>query len=328
MPVKENPRILLIWIGRLGDLIIATPFIRALRRRFPGSRITMLVRHYVADVAALCDPSLEVICMPSLKHPGEAAGFIGKYLLGSHDICVDLNPSYSRTSGILALLSRAPQRVSFDKFRANSFYTATVSAPAEDEHMLARYRRLADHFHAPFEERLELTPRPEHEAAARRIIEKLQLDRSKKAVAIHPGNFKKFDHRWPEEKFIGLSRRILETGKAEIIYLTGPGEEKEVKKILASLPLSIKQAPVMTVPVMAAFMKKLDVLIVSATGTMHLAAAVGAPMISFHSGYTIKCWRPLNTPGEAVAASEWRSLRGITVEEAWRAFLRVSRIEV
>ena len=328
MSIQENPRILLIWIGRLGDLIIATPLIRALRRRFPRSRITMLVRHYVADVAALCDPSLEVISMPTLKHPGEVAGFIGKYLLRSHDICVDLNPSYSRTSGILASLSRAPQRVSFDKFRANRFYTDTVGAPAEDEHMLARYRRLADYFQAPFEERLVLTPKPENEAAAQAIMEKLRLDRSKKVVAIHPGNFKKFDHRWPEEKFIALSRRILETGKTEIIYLTGPGEEKEVKKILTSLPSSIKQAPVMTVPVMAAFMKKLDVLIVSATGTMHLAAAVGTPMISFHSGYTIKCWRPLNTPGEALAASDWRSLRGISVEEAWQAFLRVSRIKV
>lgn len=324
----DKPRILLIWIGRLGDLIIATPLIRAMRLRFSGSQIKLLVRNYVADVAILFDPSLEVICMPSVKNSRDIIAFLRKYLLATHDICVDLNSSYSRTSGTLTLLSRATQRVSFDKFRAGLFYTDTVAAPAKDEHMLARYRRLADFFKAPFEERLELTPKPEHEVMAQIIFSKLNLDPSKKIVAIHPGNFKKFDHRWPEEKFIELSRRILATEKAELVYLVGPGEEKEVKNILSSLPKVIKQVPVMSVPVLAAFMKKIDLLIVSATGTMHLAAAVRTPMISFHSGYTAKCWRPLNTPGEVLTTKDWNSLRSITVDEAWQSFLRVLQIKI
>ncbi|HOX23070.1 MAG TPA: hypothetical protein PLL10_06355, partial [Elusimicrobiales bacterium] len=136
MEGREPSKILLVWIGRFGDLLVSGPFISALRAKYPRAAITLLARGYVEELAALLPGIDKVLTLPA--SPLSTGSFLAGILPG-FDLCVDLNSSYSRTSGFLSLFSRAPLRVSFDKFRAAWFYTKTAAAPAEDEHMLSRY---------------------------------------------------------------------------------------------------------------------------------------------------------------------------------------------
>jgi ADP-heptose:LPS heptosyltransferase len=324
MSVGTPRRILVVWICRLGDFIVSTPFLSALRQKFPQAEITLLARGYVRGAADMT-PSLDRrVYLPSLSSPKDAAGFCRDYLGGKFDLCVDLNPAYSRTAGLMARLSGAKERISFAKFRADWFYTATIPAPKEDEHMLERYRRLADYFGAPFSPKLELAVSAAERAAARELLARYGINGQAFKVAIHPGNFKKFDHRWPEEKFAELAKKIAALPGVELFYISGPGETEQVRAA-AEMAGVKKVLPPLSLAQTAALLKEINLLIVSATGTMHLAAAAGTPMLTFQSGYTAKCWQPLQGEGIHLNSGDWNSLRSIAVDKAWHAFTELKK---
>ena len=324
MSIKTPRKILLVWICRLGDLLISTPFMTALREKFPDAEITLLTRSYVREAADMVASVDRRVYLPSLKTPGDIADFCKLFLDGDFDLCVDLNMVYSRTSGWLTRLSGAKERVSFEKFRADWFYTGTVAAPQESEHMLERYRRLADYFSVPFSPRLELSVKDADRAAARKLLTEHGVNATAFKVAIHTGNFKKFDHRWPEEKFAELAKKIAAVPGVEVLYISGPGELPQVRA--AAKMAGIKTVlPPLPLAKMAGLLKEVDMLVVSATGTMHLAAATGTPMLTFQSAYTAKCWQPLQGKGIHLNSGDWNSLRGITVEAAWKAFVELKK---
>lgn len=315
----ENPSprsILLVWIGRIGDYVVSTPFIRALRRRFPGARITMVTAPAPAQLAEL-DPNLdEVRVLHSAMHPLRNLSLAVKVFSG-FDLAVDLNAAYSRSSGFFTRLSRAPVRVSFEKKLQSRFYTHAVAHDPLNEHFLDKYRRLAGFFGAEFEDTMRVYPGRDHFDRADSLLSALGLDPSKIWVGVHPGNFKKFDHRWPEEKFRALTLKLLERKDVEIVYLAGPGEEEPVSRLLSGLG-PVKALPSQPLPVSAAVLARLDLLIGSCSGPIHLAAAAGTSTFSFNSRYTLTCWQPRGAH-YGVASRSWGSCRDIPVEEAWKA---------
>ncbi|MCX5783075.1 MAG: hypothetical protein NTW04_01315 [Elusimicrobia bacterium] len=235
----QGQRILLLWIGRLGDLLSATAFIRAMRQKFPDAKITLLTRGYVRDLAEILSGIDERIYLPSPGALRGAGGFFSHFLLKKFDLCVDLNTSYSRTSGALVILSKAQKRVSFDKKGARFFYTDTIAAASRDEHMLSCYGRLAQFFSAPYTPEMKIEIPDGDISRAQKILSSLNLKPDALKIAVHPGNFKKFDHRWPKGKFIELSKKILSLPDVELIYIAGPGEEKPVKTQRYQIPLSM-----------------------------------------------------------------------------------------
>ncbi|MBI4056871.1 MAG: glycosyltransferase family 9 protein [Elusimicrobia bacterium] len=310
-----NPKnILLIWIGRVGDFIVSTPFLASVRQAFPEAHITLLVRSTVSDLANL-DPNLNECCALSFSQ------FLS-VPFKKFDLVIDLNPSYSRTSGFLSLLTHSPRRISFQKKRGNLFYTDQVPFDEKD-HMLERYRKLAKYMGNSLEPFPQVYPLSSHRQEAGQILSRLNLNKDRKLIGIHPGNFKKFDHRWPEEKFVELTKKLTKVPQIQILYLTGPGEEEPIRKILEKIPVKIPQVPPTSLPVSAALIKKLSLLIANVTGTLHLAAAVGTPTLSFHSGYTYQIWRPLRESHAAIVSKSWASCRDISVEEAWKKLYQI-----
>lgn len=321
--MHSTEKLLLVLIGRLGDLLVTTPLITALKKQRPDREIHLLVRPYVRELAEILPGVDRVLTLPSLSRPADLLDFTGAYLGESYDAVVDLNSAYSRTSGFLCRFARAKRKITFEKPKWKMFYTETVPAPEEKEHMTSRYVRLARYLGAEAEPKMSLSPRPEHAAEAERVLRGLSLKAGAFRLAIHPGNFKKFDHRWPEEKFIELTKRIhADSPETEIIYLIGPGEESFIAPMLRAVPF-VKPAGPMGLGVTAEFLRRMDAFLVSATGTMHLAAALKVPMASLQSGYCGYVWKPVQGTNEIVVSSDWDSLRNITTDDFFSAYKRL-----
>lgn len=312
--IAVSPRsVLILWIGRLGDFIVSTPVLEALRKKFPEARLTLLTGPRAAPLARL-DPNVnEVLVLQGFHRPFDNLALAARVASG-FDLAVDLNPSASRSSAFLLLLSRASVRVSFEKPWARRLATHTLPHDPDREHFMDRYGRLAEAFGAPFQPRLRVYPRPEDFAAADLTLRSLRLDPARPWVGIHAGNFAKFDHRWPEENFRALTLRLLERRDLQLLYLAGPGEEAPLARLLAGLP-PLKALSPQPLPVSAAALARLDLLIGSCSGPIHLAAAVGTPTFSFNSRYTLSCWQPRGHIG--VASEAWGSCRDISVDQAW-----------
>src|SRR5262249_26131988 len=129
--------------------------------------------------------------------------------------------------------------------------------------------------------------------------------------------------RWPEEKFVELTNRLLELKGIQLFYMAGPGEEEPVAAIVAKLKHPVPIFPPMPVGVTAAVLSLMNLLIVNATGTTHLAVAVGTPTFSFLSRYTKTVWMPRKGPHHSVVSDSWSTCRDISVESAWKELEKV-----
>ncbi|MBI5202161.1 MAG: glycosyltransferase family 9 protein [Elusimicrobia bacterium] len=308
-------KIAVIWVGRLGDFLITIPFLNGLRRRFPGATITVVVGERGREAAELSNAVDETLALGGLGTVRAAA----RLAAGGYDLLIDLNSSFSKTSVALSRFARARVKLAFHRSKGNGPFTHT-EACSDDLHMLDRYALLAKALGAPYapEADAELRLDPAELSAGREAV--LRASGGEAAALIHPGNFKKFDNRWPEDHFVALTQRLISRGGPRPVYLAGPGEEAPVRAIAErSSPRAAVVGP-MSLAATAGALRACELLIVNATGTAHLGWLLKVPTFTFLSGYTAKIW--MHGPSALhhdVRSSSWESCRDIPVDSAWAA---------
>jgi heptosyltransferase-2/heptosyltransferase-3 len=322
--VPDPGLVRLLWIGRLGDLLVSTPLLRALRLRFPGARLELVTGERGEAAAALLPDVGSVRVLRRAHRPLHNLALAARLASEPAGLLVDCNPAFSRAAWTLAALARARVKLAFRKGRGDSVFTDLVDAPAFDEHVLSRYARLAGALGADYEPRLAVRIPPRAEDDAEALLKASGLGGPGLLVGVFPGNFKKFDNRWPEENFAELARRASGIEGVRLAFLAGPGERESV---LALAGRSGTRAPVLGplgLGVTAAVLRRLSLLVANATGTAHLAAAVGTPTFALLSRYTRTVWmypapcQPQSGGGHfSVVSESWDSCRDISVERAW-----------
>lgn len=313
-------RITALYIGRVGDVIVATPLLRALRRRYPKARIRLLVSWRSAEVLPLIPFIDEWAVLDKTPRVLEHLKFAWQILSRPCDLLVDLNSSFSKTSTLIAKGVRAPRKFAFDKGRGPSAFTDVVQAPGEKEHMYDRYARLAAALEAPYDPEIELRLPTGDQAEAERLLAEIMPkgERGFK-VLIHPGNFDRFSFRWPEEKFIALTNRLLDDPTLRVYYMSGPGERTKVERMVESLKRPVAILPAARLGVSGGMLKAMDLFVCNITGTTHLATALGVPTFGFYAGYTQAVWRPRGARHGGIVCPEWESCRETGVDEAYAA---------
>ncbi|MDD5656342.1 MAG: glycosyltransferase family 9 protein [Elusimicrobia bacterium] len=302
-------------IGRLGDMIVASPMLRALRRAAPEARLRLVASAASRQAAAMIPGVDEVVLIHPYWKPAGNCRAAAALRARPCDLLVDLNPSPSRTSAALAALARSPVKAAFSKGRFDFLYTDRAEAPAEREHMLDRYARLARLLNLDYEPRLEVRLKPEDERSAEAVAAGWDRPAGLRLL-VHAGNFKKFDNRWPEDKFAELCGGLQGNLGIDLVFLAGPGEAGPVAALASRLKRPAPVAGPFPAAVTAALLKRADALLCNITGTTHLAAAVGTPTFGLYSGYTHAVWRPRDPGHDGVVSGDWESCRGIPVEAA------------
>ncbi len=323
LPLKPDAvrRVTALYLGRVGDLVVSTPMLRSLKLGFPRASLRLVTSAPCREAAALIPFADETWLAYRASHPVKNLA-LARALREPADLLVDLNASFSRSAAALTALASAPVKLSFEKSKLRRLHTHRIAAPGEREHMLDRFARLAEALGTPYEPRTELRTTELDERNAEQIMNRTLGPKSGPRVLFHPGNFKKFDNRWPEEKFQRLTELILSRTNAEVIFLAGPGEEAQVRAVLSGIPLKIPLLPPSALGVTAALFKRVDLCVLNITGTTHVAAAVGTPTFGFYSGYTDAVWRPRDPRHGGCVSRDWESCRSIPVEEAWNGLLK------
>jgi len=316
----EAENILLVWLGKIGDFVVSTPFIKAVRKKYPDSHISVMVRTPVEKLAVLVSDADEIITFPKgLKAFADLPDFLSMYLLRNWDLCIDMNPSYSGSSGRVTRFSGAKYRVGFHNPKADRYYTHTIERAGNSEHMMHRYDRLAEFLGLDFDHKMSLDIRDSDVEQAKNALRDMGV--KKNFIIFHPGNFKKEYSCWPEENFIKLSEHAFEKfPEFDQIYLAGPGESERVEEIVKKLNDRAFRAPSMSLPVTAAFLSLSELAVVNSTGTLHMAEAAGTPTLSFHKEYSYLCWRPLDTKGAALSSGDWNTVRNLPFDEVAPVF--------
>jgi heptosyltransferase-3 len=307
-------KILLVRADRIGDLVVSSGALAAVRRRFPDAELHLVVSQLNREVIR-GNPAFDCVW----EYRGWNLFVLLRQLRQHHfSLVIDWNTAYSTSSGLLVRFLDAEMRVSYDKREGDLFYNKRF--PTEDKaHRVDEAMKIVRWLGCE-EEALPYVvyPSAEDEAQAKQALLECGISEEGKRFAVHPGNIKKFDNRWPEEKFAALLDQLCAREGVQVLLLQGPGEEPLIADILGRMQAQPPVAPVLPLLTTAALLKKMTAVICNSTGTMHLAAAAGASTFAFLSGYGAACWRARGANHRALVGATWGSCRDITVAAAWQ----------
>ncbi|HID23669.1 MAG TPA: lipopolysaccharide heptosyltransferase II [Planctomycetaceae bacterium] len=271
------------WIG---DAVMATPAMRAIRRHFADAEIVGVMRSYLADV--LAGSRLLDRCV-LLDSPGRIRGreLVAAWRLRreAFDLAV-LFPNSFR-SGLLAWLAGAKRRVGFA--RDGRAWLLTDPVPATPRHeprpVLDEYLRLARALGCTDLSRtMELETTPEDEAALCRFWRQREPSRiPRRIVCLNPGGAYGAAKHWPSESFAELARRIARELNRAVLVLCGPAERATARRIVeqAGHPhvLSLADAPP-SIGLTKAAVRVCELLVTTDSGPRHFAPPFNVPVVT------------------------------------------------
>lgn len=288
-PRIDAPRHLLVRLPNpLGDAVMATPALRALRAALPDTKITWSGRR--AAQAALEGLPYRDAVMPAQERDAQgrrASLKAGRILrdLGA-DAALLLPNSFS--TALAVRRARVPVRVGSGLDGRRRLLTHVVDLPTTDDGALAP-RSMVDHYLdlvAPFGARpdgagteLRVLPFDEERAAARLR----DVPAGVPLVGINPGAAFGETKIYPPERIAAAVAAVRETSEAFPVVLCGPGEEALAAAVCDALPgpcLGV-QDDVPDLGELKALLARLTVLATTDTGPRHMAEALGVPTVTW-----------------------------------------------
>jgi len=301
--------ILVIRNDRFGEFLLNIPAILALKGLYPQARISLAVNSEVLDLAGTVECVDEVLIWDEIK------GCLRRY---GFDLCVVLNPLKEAHWAIF--WAGIPVRVGYERkwgflLTHKIKDTKHLGDRHEVECNLELVGLIKDLEQFPGKKQKQF-PAETVSAVTLNIPDNDKYKFLKGAVAIHPFTSDPVK-QWPVERFIELTQRIEQEMKVEVV-LVGKVEDRQ-----HSLPWSV---PLETMDLinktslleLAAVLKCCFLLVSCDSGPMHLAAAVGTPVVALFRndliGKTAKRWGPW---GKGHTVIEKASLNDITVDEVF-----------
>ena len=334
MPDHSSPRILVIRRRYLGDIVLLGPLLRNLRLHWPQARLTVLTEERFAEILSL-NPDVDA----ALPHSAHGLGRQWEFWRAlrrekfTHVFDLDCNDR----SALFTLVSGAPVRSVLQiRPRWSSLYTHRVRlkrSDYENRHITETTLSLLAAQEIPVVSReFTLLPREEDLAAMRRLV-----GATGPVLLVHPGSRSAF-RLWPAERFATVCDRVQEELGVQVVLAGGPGENAliaEIRRRAQSHLLALAEP--LTLPRLAALARLSAALLCHDSGPMHVAAAVGTPVIALFGSQNAVMWRPLGAghrvlqppvpcqhcvaPGICVPGDSYRNycVRNLEVETVWEA---------
>jgi heptosyltransferase-2 len=319
--LESRPRRILLvrQHNQMGDMLCATPALRAIRKTFPGARVLLLTAP-VNDGVVRNNPDIDEILLfdkRGLRGSLPAAWRFLRELRGfGADTAFVLNTvSFSSTSAWLAVLSGArfivggssrPSGWSFSEW----LYSLEMPLdPEVREHAI-------DHGLRPLESigivatdrRPVLVPGAEDDVAAATFLARVG---GAPWAAIHPGAGKR-RNRWAPGRF-AIAVRYLEERGASVFLVQGPADAEAVESTLDALGAPRPVLRGVDLGVVAAVLGKSHVALVNDTGVMHIAGAMGIPGVAMFGPTPSAYWGPRDAELSAIQSPDG-SMAGILPE--------------
>ena len=291
--------VLLIRLRLIGDVVLSTPVVRALRRQFPDAKLTYLVERDAAPVVER-NPHLDDVIV--IERSRGLARFLHDVRLAwqlrrrRFDVVIDMHGG--PRSSWLTFASGAPQRVGYDVPGRSWMYTRTVGRARDlrpRHSVMNQWDLLGGIVDAapdpdPARDAVEMALDP---AADRRIAERLAqagVDASHELVVIHVSASNPF-RRWPEPAFVEVVARLAGASpRRRLVMSSGPSDRDAAGRIAAAAREKLAQSEASRILEFGEFdLKELRALIGRSrlfiggdTGPLHIAATTATPVVAVY----------------------------------------------
>jgi ADP-heptose:LPS heptosyltransferase len=305
-------RIVVVRANNIGDLLLAVPALRALRRARPLAEISLValpkVRPIVERLGQLVDRYLEFPGFPGIRDrdfdPRASLDFLRRAQDERFDLAIQLQGNGVWTNPFTALLG-ARSTVGFIRPEDSAHFLGldlAVPWPAH-EHEIRRCLRLMEEIGIePAGLAMELPTRQEDEDEALGALERAGVDAGRPLLCIHPAG--RFENRtWPAEQYVEAAAAIADRIGAAIVVTGGPKDEA-VARTVASAAGGTSVGGQLSLPALAALYRRSALVIGNDSGPAHVAVAVGTPSVTVYGAASPVEWGPLDRTHHAVVEAD------------------------
>lgn len=274
------------WIG---DAVMATPALRALRRHFPEARLVGVLKPYVAGVLQGA-PWLDRLI--SLDKSGPWTQRWPAVALKLRSERADLAVLFANTfrSALIAKLGGCRRRVGYRRY-GRGFLLSDGMEPVRDSNsqlvpgpVIDAYNRLALHVGCLSPGyRMELFTTATDETAADRVWEEGCFDGYREVVCLNPGAAFGAAKHWSVESFAQLAQMLVDKCRSGVLVLCGPNERAMARQIVALARRSAVRSLAdyqLSLGLTKACVRRADLLVTTDSGPRHFAAAFGRPVVT------------------------------------------------
>jgi len=352
-----HPKILILRLSAVGDVLRTLPSVMALKEHFPSSHIAWVVEEPSKTLLESQPEVDQVILFPrkrwtkGLKSIGEAwktlrevGQFILKLRRERFDIVLDFHGIIK--SGAISFLSGSSKRIGYDRksSREGNFLFSNIKVKLPKE-KISRYQRNFALLKGlglqvkDFNARLHI-PQRDREYVESFFI-RLNPPLRRPSIAIHAGtNPKAIFKRWMPGHYAQLADRMIRELDATVIFTWGPGELESVEAIRKEMREQSALGPqTETLTQLGEFFRHCDLYVGGDTGPMHIASLMGTPVLViygptdpvFHEplGRHMKVMRQVGcNPCRNRSCKDLKCLKIITVDDVFKATKEILSITI
>lgn len=329
-----SPRYLIIRRDNIGDLVCTTPLIAALRRHHPQAWIAALVNQYISPLLENNPDLDEVFCYQKAKHRSPGESVLGVYarrlrmLIGLRrrdiDYVILASPGFQASAERLARWIGPRHIIGFD----NGSGLADMTVPVRSERALHQVENTF---------RLLQTLGIEGPPPALKLVPNALLMDTIKAqlpatggpvIGVHI-SAREADRRWPDTNFVALINALVLKEKASVVLTWAPGnrsnpqfpgDDESAQEIASRCAHgSLLALPTEALGNLIASLAVCDYVICSDGGPVHLASALGKPVVCLFGSEQPELWHPWSVPYRLLQPVT-RQVRDLTVKEVLAAW--------
>jgi heptosyltransferase-2 len=283
------------WVG---DAVLALPALDSIRRAYPEAEIWAAGPAWIADLLPRRGAVAGVI--PAATGRGAAALKASARELRSRKFDLGILFTNSFGSALELRLARIPERWGYARDGRGFLLTRRIPAPAAGSglHQAVSYLNLLARLGLDAgrpEPRLEVEP--EDAARADEMLRRAGRVPGRPFVVLGPGAAYGTAKRWPAARFIELGVRLQREADAEIVLVGTAGEESLSAGIAAGLVRpALDFTGRTTLRELAALLGRARLVVINDTGPMHIANALGVPVVAVFGPTDPAATGPLRTP--------------------------------
>ncbi|HEX8177933.1 MAG TPA: glycosyltransferase family 9 protein [Pyrinomonadaceae bacterium] len=291
---RDVRRVLVVRLRSIGDTVLATPALDALRRFLPAARIDLLLEDWVAPLLDGFDAVDNIITVA----PGSTRArlSVARALRAAHyDVAYNLHGGTTAT--LLVRAAAARQRVGYASYQYSLLYNHRAPASSElwgraKTHSVEQQLALLGWTGVPVSDRppTRLVVTPAADASVQTKLRAAGLTEPQPFALIHPAAA--FDSKqWATENFARVAEAVAARGLTPVA-IAAPDERAVLTRLCALSSVPIQTFADLTLPEVTALAARARLFVGNDSGIAHIAAAVNTPSVVVFGSSNIAHWRP------------------------------------
>lgn len=292
---SEVRRVLVVRLRSIGDTVLATPSLHALRRFLPGARVDVLLEDWVAP---LLEGSREVDRVVTVRRKSNSSRLRAARELRAEKYDVVYNLHGGSTAALIVRATGAPHRVGYGDYAYASLHNHAAPPSSQlwgraQTHSAEQQLALLGWTGVPVTDRPAARLAVNADAAARvaRRLRDAGVNEGDPFALVHPAAA--FETKtWAAENFARVVEHLNAVAGLTSVAVAGPGEAKVVEDVRSHARVPLVSFTDLTLPELTALAARASLFVGNDSGVAHVAAAMRVPQVVVFGSSNVAHWRP------------------------------------